>query len=69
MIVDIAIVFTILGCVVYVVLITRVGTARKQKNALTNLAKLYHLYHNQSRRQAATVHQPNQSLENSLPKE
>ena len=69
MIVDIAIVFIILSYVVYVVLITRVGTARKQKNALTNLAKLYQLYHNQSPRQGATIHQPNRSSEKSVPEE
>ena len=69
MIVDIAIVFTILSYVVYVVLITRVGTVRKKKNALTNLAKLYQLYHNQSPRQRATIHQPNRSSENSVPEE
>lgn len=69
MIVDIAIVFTILSYVVYVVLITRVGTARKKTNALTNLAKLYQLYHNQSPRQGATIHEPNRSSEKSVPKE
>jgi hypothetical protein len=69
MIVDIGIVFTILGYVVYVVLIIRGGTASKKKSALTNLAKLYQLYHNQSPRQGATIHQPNRSLENSVPKE
>jgi hypothetical protein len=40
-IVDIAIVFTIVGYVAYVVLITRAGTVRKKKNALANLARLY----------------------------
>ena len=69
MIVDIAIVFTILSYVVYVVLITRVGTLRKKKNALTNLARLYQLYHNQSTKQAATIHQQNRSSGNSPPKE
>ena len=69
MIVDIAIVFTILSYAVYVVLITRVGTARKKKTAVANLSKLYQLYHNQSPRQGATIHQPNRSSENSVPKE
>lgn len=69
MIVDIAIVFTILSYVVYVVLITRVGTVRKKKNALTNLAKLYQLYHNQSPKEGATIQEPNRSSEKSVPKE
>lgn len=41
MIVDIAITLIIVGYVVYVVLITRVGTMRRKKNALANLARLY----------------------------
>ncbi|NVM20476.1 MAG: hypothetical protein HWN68_01680 [Desulfobacterales bacterium] len=69
MIINIAIILTILASLVYVVLIIRVGAAGKKKNALINLEKLYQLYHNQSPKQGATIHQPNQSSEKSVPKE
>ncbi|MFH1671814.1 MAG: HD domain-containing protein [Pseudomonadota bacterium] len=58
MIVEFAIVFTILGYIAYVVLnTTRRGATRKKKNALANLEKLYQLHHNQTAREDTATHQ------------
>jgi hypothetical protein len=57
MIAEIAIVFTILGYVVYVVLSMPCRATRKKKNALANLENLYQLHHNQSAKEAAATHQ------------
>ena len=57
MIVEIAIVFTILGYIVYVILSIRRGATRKKKNALANLEKLYQRHHNQAAKEGAATRQ------------